>query len=246
MKYLMMAFIAAMLSAGNVMALDADRLSQSLESDDRPESDKQRDPMRRPVEVLQFLGVEEGMTVLDIMASSGWYTEVLSRAVGDSGQVLMQNSPDALNSRGTEEAVQERLANNRLSNVQRVDRDFDNLGIAPNSVDFAITALNFHDLYNNDPAAAQQMLSAVHEVLKPGGVMGVIDHKGDIGANNADLHRIPIEYAIQSITDANFVITDLSTVLNNPEDDHTMTPFADALERNTDRFLLKLRPDSAM
>lgn len=246
MKYLMTVFVAGMLACANAFALDADRLTESLESADRPADDKERDPMRRPVEVLDFLGVEEGMTVLDIMASSGWYTEVLSRAVGDSGRVLMQNSPRSLGMRGTEEAVQERLADDRLPNVERVDRNFDNLGIPADSVDFAITALNFHDLYNNDPAAAQQMLTAVREVLKPDGTLGIIDHKGNIDANNAELHRIPVEYVVMSATEAGFSVVGLSTVLNNPEDDHTASPFDPSLERNTDRFLLKLRPMSGM
>lgn len=240
MKSLFALFTAVLLISSQAVALDAQQLSQALAGADRDSDDQERDASRKPVEVLQFMGVEEGMTVLDIMASGGWYTEVLSHAVGPSGTVLMQNSPRALGMRGTEEAVTARLAGDRLPNVQRVDRDFSDLGIPADSVDFAITALNFHDIYNNDPAAAQAMLTAVKETLKPGGVLGLIDHKGTLGADNAALHRIAIESVIMSATEAGFHVSGLSDVLHVPEDDHTLNPFDPELGRNTDRIVLRL------
>lgn len=229
-----------MLIAGSAWAIDVQRLTQALNDSSRDAADRERDASRKPVDVLQFMGVREGMTVMDIMASGGWYTEVLSHAVGPEGTVLMQNSPRALGMRNTEEAVQARLAGNRLPNVQRVDRDFSDLGIAPGSVDFAITALNYHDLYNADPAAAQAMLAAVKEVLKPGGVLGLIDHKGSFGADNAALHRIALEDVIMSVTEAGFHVAGMSDVLHVPADDHSLGPFAPELGRNTDRLVLRL------
>jgi predicted methyltransferase len=240
MKSPLLLLISAMLLASSALAIDAQRLTQALNDPSRDAADRERDASRKPVEVLQFMGVEEGMTVLDIMASGGWYTEVLSHAVGPEGTVLMQNSPRALGMRNTEEAVQARLAGNRLPNVERVDRDFSDLGIAPNSVDFAITALNYHDLYNADPAAAQAMLAAVKEVLRPGGVLGLLDHKGSFGADNATLHRIALEDVIMSVTEAGFHVAGMSDVLHVPSDDHTLGPFAPELGRNTDRIVLKL------
>lgn len=239
MKSLIALFTAGLLLAGQAAALDVERVTEALNDPSRPDADSERDESRKPVEVLQFMGVEDGMTVLDIMASSGWYTEVLSYAVGPEGTVLMQNSPRSLGMRGTEEAVQERLADDRLPNVERVDRDFDNLGIPANSVDYAHTALNFHDLHNSDPAAAQAMLAAVSEVLKDDGVLGLIDHKGDLGADNAELHRIALEDAIMALNEAGFAVVGLSNVLHVESDDHTLGPFDPSLERNTDRIVIK-------
>ena len=54
---------------------------------DRSDEDKARDEARKPAEVLEFLGLKPGDTVVDIWASGGWYTEVLSNAVGDEGHV---------------------------------------------------------------------------------------------------------------------------------------------------------------
>tara|TARA_R110002072_G_scaffold269868_2_gene429430 strand:- start:167335 stop:168036 length:702 start_codon:yes stop_codon:yes gene_type:complete len=228
-----------MLVCSAVYAVDAARLTQALNNPDRPEADKARDASRQPVQVLDFLGLQEGMTALDVMASTGWYTEVLSHAVGPQGTVLMQNSPQSLGMRNTEAGVQARLANNRLPNVRRVDRGMDDLGIAAGSVDFALTALNFHDLYNGNPAAAQAMLAAVRATLKSGGILGIIDHRGNTGADNAALHRITLDEVAQAVTEAGFVIAGVSDILHAADDPRTSGPFDASLGRNTDRLVIR-------
>ncbi|ALO44824.1 class I SAM-dependent methyltransferase [Pseudohongiella spirulinae] len=224
---------------GQAHAIDEARLAQALNNSDRPAADKERDASRQPVQVLDFLGLEEGMTALDIMASTGWYTEVLSHAVGPNGTVLMQNSPQSLGMRNTEAGVQERLANNRLPNVQRVDQGFGDLTVPAGSVDFALTALNFHDLYNGNPAAAQAMLAAVKNVLKSGGTLGIIDHRGNIGADNAALHRITLDEVVQAVTEAGYVVTGVSDLLHAADDPRTSGPFDASLGRNTDRIVVR-------
>lgn len=239
MKKLVSLFAAMMLVCSAVYAVDAARLTQALNNPDRAEADKARDASRQPVQVLDFLGLQEGMTALDVMASTGWYTEVLSHAVGPQGTVLMQNSPQSLGMRNTEAGVQERLANNRLPNVRRVDRGMDDLGIAAGSVDFALTALNFHDLYNGNPAAAQAMLAAVRATLKSGGILGIIDHRGNTGADNAALHRITLDEVAQAVTEAGFVIAGVSDILHAADDPRTSGPFDASLGRNTDRLVIR-------
>ncbi len=64
----------------------------ALASTDRPAEDRERDAARKPAKVIEFLGVESGMTVLDAIAGGGYYTEVLSGAVGPGGKVVSQNS----------------------------------------------------------------------------------------------------------------------------------------------------------
>ncbi|OFE13390.1 hypothetical protein PHACT_09770 [Pseudohongiella acticola] len=239
MKKMTSIFAALMLLVTSAYAIDEARLTAALNGPDRADEDKARDAARQPVEVLSFLGLEEGMTAMDIMASGGWYTEVLSHAVGSEGTVLMQNSPRSLGMRNTEEAVQARLADNRLPNVQRVNADMSDLGVEPNSVDFALTALNFHDLYNNSPEAAQAMLLAVKDALKPGGILGVIDHRGNEGADNAALHRITQEEIEQALFDAGYESVAASDLLEAEDDPRTTGPFDASLGRNTDRILLR-------
>jgi len=71
----------------------AARMETALLSPNRPLEDKARDAARKPIQTVQFLGIKTGDTVIDVIAAGGWFTEVLSAAVGPSGKVLAQN-PD--------------------------------------------------------------------------------------------------------------------------------------------------------
>jgi predicted methyltransferase len=232
--------VTAMFVGSNAMAIDAGKLTAALASADRSDADKALDMGRKPVPVLDYLGLEEGMTALDVMAGGGWFTEVLSYAVGPEGTVLMQNGAGSL-ARGTTEATVQARLDGRLDNVMRVNKELNDLGLAQNSVDFAITNMNIHDVYNRDPEAAQAMLLAVKAVLKVGGVFAIIDHAGTMGADNASLHRIAEESVLEAARQAGFTVMESDNeILNNPEDDHSLPSSAAELERNTDRFIVKL------
>ncbi|GAB1261397.1 class I SAM-dependent methyltransferase [Aurantivibrio plasticivorans] len=219
----------------------AGEIQSALNSDKRTAGDSERDAGRKPAEVLAFLGVSEGSTVLDLMASGGWYTEVMSLTVGESGKVYAQNSPAFLKFRDGyyDKALTERLAGNRLPNVQRINADFNAMGLE-NEVDVAITALNFHDIYNRNPDDAIAMLKDVKKALKPGGVIGLIDHDGNPEADNNKLHRMTKAQAIAAAEAAGYEVTS-SDLLSNSEDDHTQGVFSQGLRGKTDRFLLKLK-----
>jgi predicted methyltransferase len=209
----------------------------------RSEEDAARDAGRKPAEVLEFLGVEPGMDVIDLMAAGGWYSEVLSIAVGDTGSVAAQNSPLILSFRDGAYgvALSERIGD-RLANVTRVDSSWAELGASGAQYDFALSALNLHDAYYlESPEAAAEMLTAVYTVLKPGGVFGVIDHAGSPDSPNNELHRIDKAIVVELATAAGFTVEDESDMLANSEDDHTQNVFSEGIRGKTDRFLLKLR-----
>jgi len=231
MKSVLSLLAVCSLVCSSAQALDIAALERAMANPDRPAADKERDASRQAPAVLDFLGLEAGMTVLDINASGGWYTEVLSLAVGPNGQVLMQNRPGGRSA----EAATARAG--RLENVDEWLTDMSE--IPANSVDFAITALNFHDFHNSNPAAAQGILSQVMAALKPGGILGVIDHEGTPGADNVSLHRIAFDEAVKAVLASGFVLAGASDVLDNEADDHTVGPFDPSLGRNTDRIVLK-------
>ncbi len=219
-------------------------LRQALDGPARPQADRDRDAGRKPAQVVEFLGIEPGMDVIDIIAAGGYYTEVLSLAVGPEGSVVAQNPQAVLEFRdgANEKALSQRLADDRLPNVRRLNKDFQEMDADDGPFDAAITALNFHDIYNGSgPEAAVSVLQKVHAVLKPGGVLGIIDHAGVADADNASLHRIEKSKAIETAEAAGFVLEGDSDLLANPDDDHTEGVFSEALRGNTDRFLLKLR-----
>lgn len=231
MKLILSLFAVFSLLCGSASALDIAALESAMASPDRPAADKERDASRQAPAVLDFLGLEAGMTVLDINASAGWYTEVLSYAVGSGGKVYMQNRPGGRSA----EAAAAKAA--RLSNVDTWETEISD--IPANSVDFAITGLNFHDFHNADPQTAQGILGQVMGALKSGGILGVIDHEGTPGADNQSLHRIAFDEAVKAILQSGFVLVASSEILDNPADDHSVGPFDASLGRNTDRLVLK-------
>lgn len=246
---LLLYLTSALFLPGQILAqsLDTAALAASLRGTDREISDRLRDEARKPVEVLAFLGVEPGMTVLDVYAAGGYYTFVLSRAVGAEGTVYAQNSPTA--SRYDEdrtdmtqgEALDIKIARGRLENVIRIDKPIRENGLADNSIDFVLVSQILHDYYNRSPGAAHELLTELHRILKPGGIVGIIDHSGTEGNDNARLHRMLKSQAIDAAMRAGFVVEAESALLANSRDNPRRSIFDPALNRGTDQFLLRLR-----
>jgi predicted methyltransferase len=230
-------------AAEPAVAAPAD-LRTLLASESRAADDRARDAGRKPAEVVEFLGIEAGMSVIDVIAAGGYYTEVLSLAVGSDGRVIAQNPAFVLEFRdgANEKAISERLAGNRLPNVSRVNGGVDAVSSADGQYDAALTALNFHDIYNGQGVdAAVAELQAIHGLLKSGGVFGIIDHAGAAGADNESLHRIEAAKVLETAEAAGFMVDGQSDILANPADDHTQGVFAEGLRGSTDRFVIKLR-----
>src|SRR5687767_8428971 len=106
--------LVALISFSLVHAVPDDFL-EKLDAEARPLEDKARDGSRRPLQVLEFLGVEEGMTILDVAAGEGWFTEVLSAGVGPSGKVIMQAGQRMLPQEAQLQARAQRLGNVTVS-----------------------------------------------------------------------------------------------------------------------------------
>jgi predicted methyltransferase len=226
---------------GSLQAQDEQigRLRAALASPERSAENKARDAARKPIEVIQFLGVANGMTALDVWAVGGWYTEVLSAAVGPTGKVYSQNPAFFTGREGFVDA--ESARNERLGNVAPIHGDVQT-GNINGQVDIAITNDNLHDMYNRGgEQAAMPLIQGVYDALKPGGVFGVIDHVGIAGQDNAQLHRMDLDAARAMLVKAGFTIEAESDLLRNPADDHTRGPNDASLGGNSDRFLIKAR-----
>jgi predicted methyltransferase len=216
----------------------ATRMRTALASPNRPAEDKERDAVRKPIETVQFLGIETGDTVIDVIAAGGWFTDVLSAAVGPSGKVLAQNPDFFVQREGF--VANEKQRHDRLGNVQAVHGELAAANVA-GQADAALTALNLHDIYNGQggEAASAAFVKGVYDALKPGGVFGVIDHVGIAGQNNASFHRIQLTQAKDVLTKAGFTIEAESNILANPADDHTKG--VRDMARHTDQFLIRAR-----
>jgi len=232
-----------------VQAQDNLALRRALAGPDRDVSDFMRDEVRRPAEVLSFLGISSGMTVLDGYAAGGYYTFILSKAVGPDGTVYAQNTTRGLRFKEDRqditqgEALANKIRDGRLNNVRQLIGPLGELDLAAESVDTIMLMQTLHDSYNGNPARALNLLNNLKRYLKPGGVIGISDHVGSAGRDNADLHRMEIQQAVTLAEEAGFIVQQ-SELLRNPADDHSRSIFDPRLARNTDRFLLRLiKPD---
>lgn len=213
-------------------------------ADSRSEEDRARDAGRKPFDVVAFVGIEPGMNVLEILAGSGWYTEVLSIAVGPGGHVTAHNTAFVLQMRdgANDKAMSARLANDRLPNVSRLNKEIADLTPEDGPFDAAFTALNLHDIYNRGgEAAAVGAMTVIYDTLKPGGIFGVIDHQGLEGQDNAELHRMLKADAIRVAEAAGFTLEADSDILHSDIDDMTQHMRAEGIRGYTNRFLLRLR-----
>ena len=216
------------------------RMTAALAAPQRSAENKARDEFRKPIETVEFLGIETGDTVIDMIAAGGWFTEVLSAAVGPRGKVYATNPPFLV------QADAEKALHDRLGNVEAVHGQLDEVGLAGNA-DAVVTALNLHDLYNGymdvpgSEQAAVDFLTAIFAALKPGGVLGVIDHVGIDGQDNKALHRMLPQQARDVLTQAGFVIEAESNMLANAADDHTKIVVDPAIRFKTDQFMIRAR-----
>ncbi len=229
------------------LALDKAALTAALSEPGRDVADRIRDPARKPVDVLDFLGVELGMTVIDLYAAEGYFTYVLAKAVGPGGVVYAQtppqrsSDPDDRSDMLQGAALEQKMKAGRLTNVVRLERQALDLGLEPASVDLVLISQILHDYFNANPERAQQMLEQIHRVLKPGGVVGVIDHVGNPDLDNERMHRMQKADAIRVSEQAGFIVEAESDLLHNLADNHRLSIFDPMLQRLSDQFLLRLR-----
>jgi predicted methyltransferase len=216
----------------------------SMLMDNRSEEDRARDAGRKPAEVITAMGIEPGMNVLDVIAAGGWYTEVLANAVGPDGHVTAQNPARVLQFRegAYEVAISVRLADGRLANVTRLNKNTEELTAEDGPFDAALTALNLHDIYNRGgDEVTIAALAAVYASLKPGGFFVIIDHEGLAENDNAELHRMVKADAVRVAEAAGFVLDTDSSVLHHPSDDMSKHMRDDSVSGMTNRFVLKFR-----
>ena len=222
-------------------------IQAAVDSQERLPKDRTRDANRHYAEIMEFFGVRPGMTVIELFAAGGNTAEVLARTVGPEGKVYMQN-PQFFYDRAGTKPIEERLANNRLPNVVRLDKPLNDLDLEPNSLDGAVAFMVLHDFFwlSQD---VPDVLSDLYKALKPGGWFGVVDHSAPAGSGARDAmdrdkgpHRIDEAYVKKLFAEAGFVLEASNDVLRNPADDRTK-PFYDESFRgkSTDRFVLRFR-----
>jgi len=229
----------------------AQKLDQVLAGSWRSDKNKARDQYRHPKQTLEFFGIKPGMTLIELTPGGGWYAEVLAPLLKGSGNYIAaivtpkkKEGEDAQDMDALSKKFSGDSAEYGDAKVQQFDLKAPNFGPA-NSVDMVVTFRNVHNWVMAD--AAPGMFKAVFDVLKPGGVLGVVDHRAATGAELEkikDSGYLPEDYVIKLATDAGFKLDAKSEINANPKDTKdypegvwTLPPSLALKDKDQDKYL---------
>ncbi|MFT5350776.1 MAG: putative methyltransferase [Planctomycetota bacterium] len=220
----------------------ANAIADAVNNPARSDEDRKRDETSKPAEVLEFLGVKPGMRILDYLSGGGYYSEILSYAVGDKGEVVAHTNEAYKKFVG--DAITKRFGEGRLPKVIRLSSEVPAMGLAKETFDMILMVMTYHDIYyvaDYWPAVDREnWFAQIHSALKPGGILAIIDHSAVAGTGISaaqDLHRIDEEFSRKDIESAGFTFETSSDALRNPDDARTIGVFEDGMRRKTDRFV---------
>jgi predicted methyltransferase len=202
-------------------------LKEVVKGHQRSAAHKARDKYRHPVATLEFFGIKPTMTVVELEPGGGWYTEILAPYLKDQGH-LIEAAPPLKGSSG----FMHRMAQKYQKKLKSNPKVYGNVKLVPfappkqvklgpaNSVDMVLTFRNIHDWKAEN--ALDSVFKAAYEVLKPGGIFGVVAHRAKPYANPAKsakkLHRLPEDYVISLGLKTGFHLIGVSEVNANPKD----------------------------
>jgi len=190
----------------------------------RSAANRARDAYRHPVETLKFFGLQPAMTVVEISPQGGWYTEILAPYLRDHGKLYAaaQNPAAGRNDAAARAKFEAKLAAKPAiyDKVEVSAFSKDAYAVAPDgSADMVLTFRNVHNwMYDG---AADQVFASFYKALKPGGILGVEEHRGldtipqDPKAANGYVRQ---DYVIAMAKRAGFELVASSEIDANPRD----------------------------
>lgn len=201
-----------------------DTISGAVAGDWRPAADKLRDAWRHPVESLTFWGLQPGMTVVEFWPGAGWYTDILAPFLAETkGKLYAANlePTDAAAARIVEAYKAKLLAGKKLYGDVEVTAFGPTSGpVAPNgSADLVLFLRNLHNWMA--AGIADKAFKAAFAALKPGGVLGIEEHRAEPGKVQDVLAAsgyVQTAYALQLATEAGFKLAAQSEINANPKD----------------------------
>lgn len=228
----LIASCAAPAIAARAAGVDA-LLQQAIDGSWRSAAHKQRDRYRHPVATLEFFGLQPDMTVIELDPGGGWYTEILAPVLHDRGHLIEAAAPVNPSS-----SSMRRMATAFEKKLQADPAVYGGTKLVPfsppdevrlgpsGSADMVLTFRNAHDWLNDSPATLAAVFAAAYQVLKPGGVFGVTEHRArpydDALAASRTLHRIPEDYMIEIGLKTGFRLAGVSEINANPKDAETV------------------------
>lgn len=199
------------------------KLASALAGTHRSDKNRKRDIYRHPAETLTFFGLRDDMNVVELWPGGGWYTEVLAPVLqehgkltvtsadtsGDPNDYMVKRAKEMAELKATNPAVFGKVELAIIAPPEKLQ-----LG-PPNSVDLVVTFRNLHGWMGG--GMADKVVKASFDVLKPGGVFGVEDHRGAAGSDPKTGY-VDEAAAIALIESAGFKLVQKSEINANPKD----------------------------
>lgn len=187
-----------------------------------------RDEFRRPAQTLAFFGIEPSHTLIEVTPGGGWYTEILAPLVREQGRYVAavvdpeRATSDSQRDYATRqnEQLREKLAAHpdvygpaTVSPYDPADPVFGE----PGSADAVVTFRNVHNWRMG--GSAEAMFRGFFDVLAPGGVLGVVEHRaaGDVGDDDRSGY-VGQDQVVALAEAAGFVLEEASEINANPAD----------------------------
>jgi predicted methyltransferase len=206
---------------------------------DRSDADRNTDKRRDPLKLLNFIGVKEGMKVLDMEASAGYTTELLARAVGPNGVVYAQDSAEVME-RQVKDKFDIRAQKPAMKGVIHVIRNYDDpLPPDVRNLDLITFFFAYHDMTYMQVDRAE-MNRKLFAALKPGGFLLIADHSAKAGDGTSvgkTFHRIEEGVLRKEVEAAGFKLVAEGNFLRHPEDTRDVIVFR--APTSVDEFVLK-------
>ena len=225
------AIVIGLLSAASCWASDLPveaRIERAMLGDHRSEANMARNAHRHPVGTLTFLGLQDGMNVMEIWPGGGWYTEVLAPVMRHHGQFIVAtydtDVPD-------QPEYRYRLQMELLDKFSARADVYDQVAVVPfsppasaslgaaDSIDLILTFRNTHGWIGD--GIAESVFAEFSRVLKPGGILGVVQHRASADADpvkSAETGYVPEAAVIALAGKAGLYLEAKSEVNANPRD----------------------------
>jgi len=215
---------AAGVGSTHATASSATQIDRAIDGNWRSSANRARDVYRHPKATLEFFDVRPGQTVIEITPGGGWYSEVLGPLLRDNGHYIaaVASAPKDREAQQNENTLKRKFESDPAQYAHAAIREFDPktpvLG-PPDSADRVLTFRNVHNWMSAGTAPA--MFKAFFAVLRPGGVLGVVDHRAAAHATLASVKGsgyLPTDYVVKLATDAGFELAGSSEINANPKD----------------------------
>ena len=205
----------------------AQKIAAATAGSHRDPQARARDASRHPAETLAFFGLRQDMTVIELWPGRGWYTDILAPVLAEQGKLVVTNydpaGPKEYYGTGHAQALLAKLADKKTyGEVEvRTVRPPQDVDLGPDgSADMVLTFRNSHGWIEN--GYEDEIYGKVYRVLKPGGILGVVQHRAPEGISDVREHAktgyVPQAYLVEKIESAGFRLADTSEINANPKD----------------------------